>query len=167
MNEGESVEVTTLGGKVTTVGDKKEIPRGSEEIVDTSSVRNYLEDIGLTYLETSTQFEQRAIKPDVMGSEVELTTPVSSGFVRGSKKETMHQDLSRTSGSHIEPSSSAQSFGQTTGLLPEKKSPVTGTTFEGVKDSRFDEESTTPLTKPVPIISGKKQPVAKTEKSNY
>jgi len=104
----------------------------------------------LATVESTTDFERRAIRPDEGLSEVVLTTPSKVEFSEDEVKVTTVESLS-----------SVDTFGKYTGLLTDDHSKEELTTPKSEKADLSDEEPTsripvkTPqLTRPVSIISG-------------
>jgi len=133
-----------------------------------STMKNNVDNSLFPTMESSTQFEQRAIRPYGVEPKVETTTPVFPKYEHKSEMKTKLGPYIFTSGSYKEsstfvPTSSGNSFGTMTGLLNEKKPEVRSFMPTTEKYDQFNGESTTPVS----TIPDKKQPIVEKEKSNH
>jgi len=115
---------------------KRGLDESNEKKRESNEKRSF-DEFSFTTLESSTEFDRRAIRPNESQEEIEVTT-------------------------HFEPSSSVDSFGKITGLLHHDETEEIFTTPEYQKHDRSSEESTTRLpvktqhlTKTVSIFPGK------------
>jgi len=116
---------------------------------DESNEKRSLDEFSFTTMESSTEFDRRAIRPHESQEEIETST----SFVSDNSVEMT---------THFEPSSSVNSFGKFTGLLHNDETEEKFTTPEYEKHDRSSEESTTRvpvktqrITKTVSIFPGK------------
>jgi len=128
-------------------------PSKDEPSVDTRGFNHVFP----TMVESSTEFDRRAIRPTESQEEVESSTEFES-----STPVIFEHEMEETT--EVEPSSSAQSFGKFTGLLHDDQSNETITTpeYDQTTEESTTEESTTRfpyktqrLTKTVSYIPGK------------
>jgi len=137
------------------VEDSSSAEKNEKRSVDDSSSaekseKRSIEDFLLSTMESSTEFDRRAIRPVESEEEVKTSTSVSS-----------ENEVDTTT--NVEPlSSSINSFGKITGLLRDNKTEEQSSTNEYETTDRPDEEFTTQsniktqkLTKTVAIIPGR------------
>jgi len=148
MSDDESIKVPKIHNQRSSEEfNSEEIPTST--IPDSSipsstkmSSKRTVEDFLMTTMETSTEFDRRAIRPMESQEDIETSTHILSE--RQNEKRT-----------NVEPSSSFDSFGKFTGLLPNEEHP---TTPEHEKMDHSSEEPTVKnpkLTRTVGIIPGK------------
>jgi len=134
-HENRSVEESS-SEEVTTLSDVTLSPRSvddSQSSSDESNDKRGLQPFSFTTWESSTEFNRRAIRPTESQEETETTSVLPENSVEVT--------------TNFEPSSSVESFGKFTGLLPHDETEEISTTPFPVKTQR--------ITKTVSIIPGK------------
>jgi len=125
-SHSEEAKTSDMQNVLRTVEDPSSSPS------DDSSEKRSIDEFMYTTMETSTDFNRRAIKPIKYQEKVETTTLFQSENQKKLTKE-------------FEPSSSADSFAKSTGLLHDGQTKEHSSTFEHQHHDQSSEESTTRL----------------------